>query len=72
MTANESKVLELINRVECSAGWRPLYYFSHHSLIRFAIKCFKDSDVIVVDSKNGRQYQRGNIIRRKQDDCRTD
>ena len=55
----EKDLLELINRVECSVGKKPLYYFSHHSLINRAIDYFKDCDVIVVDSKTGKRYQRG-------------
>ena len=55
----ENDLLELINKVECSVGKSPLYYFSHHSLAKKAIDYFKDSDVIVVDSKNGKRYQRG-------------
>ena len=60
---NRSDLLELINRVECFVGRKPLCYFSHHSLIKVAIDYFKDSDVIVIDSKNGRQYQRGKAIK---------
>ena len=62
---NQNDLLELINRVECSVGRKPLYYFSHHSLINLAIDCFKDSDIIVIDSKNGKQYQRGKTINKK-------
>lgn len=62
---NQNDVLELINRLECSVGRKPLYYFSHHSLINLAIDCFKDSDIIVIDSKNGKRYQRGKAINKK-------
>ena len=63
---SNNELLELINQVECSAGQRTLYYFSHHRLIKLAINYFKDSDVIVVDSKTGKRYQRGATIRREQ------
>lgn len=63
---DRSDLLELINSVECSTGRKQLYYFSHHSLINLAIDYFKDSDVIVIDSKNDKQYQRGNEINTKQ------
>jgi hypothetical protein len=59
---NRSDLLELINRLECSVGREPLYYFSHHSLINLAIDYFKNSDIIVIDSKNGKRYQRGKAI----------
>lgn len=62
---NRSDLLELINRVECSAGKKPLYYFSHHSLINLAIDYLKNSDIIVIDSKNGKRYQRGKAIKTK-------
>lgn len=66
----EKDLLELINRVECSVGKSPLYYFSHHSLINRAIDYFKDSDVIVVDSKTGKRYQRGTEMIEKQNNIR--
>lgn len=62
---DRSDLLELINSVECSTGRKQLYYLSHHSLINLTIDYFKDSDVIVIDSKNDKQYQRGNEIKTK-------
>lgn len=58
----DNDLLKLIDQVECFAGKEPLYYFSHHSLINLAVDYFKNSDVIVIDSKTGKRYQRGNRL----------
>ena len=55
----DNDLLKLIDQVECFVGKEPLYYFSHHSLINLAVDYFKDSDVIVIDSKTGKRYLRG-------------
>lgn len=55
----DNDLLKLIDQVEYFVGKEPLYYFSHHSLINLAVDCFKDTDVIVIDSKTSKRYQRG-------------
>jgi predicted amino acid racemase len=57
------KILALVNEIQCATGQQKIYFFSHHSIISYAINFFKNTpDVIVVDVSNGNQYQRGNAL----------
>lgn len=58
-----SNILELIDSLVCAdEEVRPVYYFSHHSLTKLAVDYFKETDVIVVDSMDGKKYQKGLLL----------
>lgn len=57
-----SNILEVIDSLVRADEGRPVYYFSHHSLTKLAVDYFKETDVIVVDSMDGKKYQKGLLL----------
>lgn len=57
-----SNIPELIDGLVCADEGRPVYYFSHHSSTKLAVDYFKETDVIVVDSMDGKKYRKGSLL----------